>query len=149
MTTPDPSGPATSERISPTTSRPAAVITPVSVQAEDPGNLLSRPASVVRCDTCDGGYRVRYIGGAGQVVVRATLPAAGWIHVTVIYECQGSRTFKISINGAPALVRTVSGPDWKTPQTFTFDASFPAGTVLVSFYNDDSPAPDLDKVVLG
>ena len=154
IATSDPSSavaPAAKGTIAPTTSGPSAVVTPVTMEAEDPGNLLSPPAAIVACDTCDGGFRVRYLGGVtgGQVVVRATLPAAGLTRVTVVYESLGFRVFKISINGAPPLLRNVSGPDWTTPSTFSFDATLPAGTVLLRFYNDESPAPDLDKVILG
>jgi hypothetical protein len=143
--------PAAQGTIAPIDSRPSAVVTPVTVQAEDPGNRISPPAAIVACDTCDGGFRVRYIGGVtgGQVVVRATLPAAGLTRVTVVYESQGFRVFKISINGAPPILRNVSGPDWTTPSTFYFDTTLPAGTALLTFYNDESPAPDLDNVILG
>jgi hypothetical protein len=123
----------------------------VTIQAEDPGNLILSPAAIIACETCHGGSRVRYIGGpsGGQVVIRATLAAAGSTRVTVVYESDGLRTFKISINGGPPLVRNVSGPDWTTPRTFGFDATLPAGTALLTFYNDEAPAPDLDKIVLG
>lgn len=122
--------------------------TPISVQAEDPGNLLSGGAAVVACGTCDGGYRVRYICLSCQLVVRTTLTVPGSRTVTVVYESEGSRTIKITLNGARPVIRTVSGPDWTTPQTLRFTAVLPAGTLLLTFYNDESAAPDLDKVVI-
>jgi hypothetical protein len=122
---------------------------PVTVQAEDPGNLLAAPAQVVSCVSCDGGYRVRYIGlNAGQVVVRTSLPVAGLRTVTVVYESDGPRAFKISINGARPLTQTVSGPGWTTPERFSFSATLPAGLLLMTFYNDEAPAPDLDAVII-
>jgi hypothetical protein len=121
---------------------------PISIQAEDPANLLSGGAAVVACGTCDGGYRVRYICTSCRLVVRTTLAVPGSRTVTVVYESNGSRAVKISFNGARPLIRTVSGPDWTTPQTLRFTAVLPAGTLLVAFYNDESPAPDIDKVVV-
>jgi hypothetical protein len=111
---------------------------------------MSPPAAIVACDTCDDGFRVRYLGGVtgGEVVVRATVPAAGLTRVTVVYESWGFRVFKISINGAAPILKNVTGPDWTTPSTFYFDATLPVGTVLLRFYNDESPAPDLDNVTL-
>jgi hypothetical protein len=149
-TTPDTSTPpASGSATAPTGIRSPAGFEPVTVQAEDPGNLLTAPAEVVDCPTCDGGQRVRYIGmGPGQVVVRTTLSTAGLRTVTVVYESEGLRTFKVSINGATPLIRNAAGPDWTTPQRFSFSARLPAGLVLIAFYNDQAPAPDLDAVTI-
>jgi hypothetical protein len=122
--------------------------TPISVQAQDPGNILTGGAAVVACATCDGGYRVRYICLGCQLVIRTTIPVSGLRTLTVVYETDGPRELKISINGAPPLIRTVLGTDWATPETFDFTAVLPAGTLLLTFYNDESPAPDINKVVI-
>ena len=57
------------------TARPS--FTPISVQAEDPGNTLSGGAAIVACATCEGGYRVRYLCASCRLVVR-TRPACVW-----------------------------------------------------------------------
>jgi hypothetical protein len=122
--------------------------TPISVQAEDPRNLLTGGAAVSACATCDGGYRVRYLCQGCQLIVRTTLPVSGVRTVTVVYESDGLRTLKISINAAKPLIFTVAGQEWTTPLTFHFTAELPAGSLLLAFYNDEGPAPDIDKIVI-
>jgi hypothetical protein len=150
------SGTTAAQPMSPTASvvAPAASMSPpvqfipISVQAEDPGNLLSGGGEVIACATCDGGYRVRYLCLTCQLVIRTTLPVSGERTVTVVYETEGSRSIKISVNGARPVIQMVSGHDWTTPETFQFTAVMPAGDLLLAFYNDDAPAPDIDKVVI-
>jgi hypothetical protein len=122
--------------------------TPIILGAQDSGNLLTGGAAVVACSTCDGGYRVRYLCASCQLVLRTTLPVSGQRTVTVVYEADGTRKIKVSVNGAPPIVRTVSGPNWATPEKFDFTATLPAGTLVLTFYNDESPAPDINKVVI-
>jgi hypothetical protein len=119
--------------------------TPVSVQAEDPGNTLDNGAAITDCDTCDGGYRVRYVG---RVTVYLTIAAAGSHTLTTTYESDGDlRSINVSINGgAPTNVRT-PGDSWTTPQTFDLTVAFPAGRVSIAYYNDRL-APDIDKVAV-
>jgi hypothetical protein len=124
------------------------VFSPLSVEAEDPGNLRSGGAKVFDCDQCDGGQRVGYLVGTSQLSVRATLSAGGTRTITVVYETDGPRTLKVSLNAVPLLAREVTGSGWETPRTFQFTAALPAGQVLFTFYNDDGPAPDVDKLII-
>jgi len=126
----------------------AARFTPVTIQAEDPGNLLTGGASVVTCATCHGGGRVRYLCNTCTLVVRTALPVAGSRTITVGYEVDGPRFIKVSINGAPASSWPVTGPEWTVPQTFRFTAQLPAGDLRLTFFNDESPAPDIDDVII-
>src|SRR5262249_10236746 len=126
----------------------APTFSPVGVEAEDPGNLRTGGAAVLNCATCSGGYRVGYIDSAAQVVVHMSLPSTGLRTVTVIYESDGPRLIKLSANGTEIARRWVTGPGWEAPQTFQFVAVLPAGSLQLAFYDDESPAPDFDKVVV-
>jgi hypothetical protein len=135
-----------------TTTPPAAttpaVFAPVSIEAEAAANIRSGTAKVVRCDTCEGGYRVGYLAATSQLLVRATIPAAGTRTITVFYETDGPRTIKVNVNGAPQLTRQLTGPDWVQPQSFVFTVVLPAGALTLTFFNDEAPAPDIDKIVI-
>src|SRR6185312_11632410 len=121
---------------------------PISIQAEDPANKITGGASAVACSTCRGGKRVRYMCADCTLVVKATLPAAGIRTVTVYYEADGNRSIKVRFGGGTARAFPVTGPDWTVPQSFRFTADLPAGEVLITLFNDDSPAPDLDEIVI-
>ncbi|WP_433533073.1 hypothetical protein ACQPYA_14310 [Micromonospora sp. CA-263727] len=119
---------------------------PISVQAEDPGNLLSEGAGVVSCATCEGGARVRYLG---RLTAYLTTPTAGLRTITVTYQVKGERTLKISVNGEAPTTHRLTGTDWDTPHTFQYTALVPAGRVSLTFYNDTGPPPDIDKITVG
>ncbi|MEV6810995.1 hypothetical protein [Micromonospora sp. NPDC051296] len=137
---PVPSPSATTGRSTPTPS-----FRPVSVQAEDPGNLLGEGASVVTCPACEGGARVRYLG---RLTAYLTTPTAGRRTITVTYELNGERDLKISINGAAPTTHRLTGTGWDTPHTFQYTDVVPAGRVSFAFYNDTGPPPDIDKITI-
>ncbi|MBX7265068.1 hypothetical protein KIF24_02665 [Micromonospora sp. Llam7] len=118
---------------------------PVSVEAEDPGNVLGEGAGIAACPACEGGARVRYVG---RLTAYLTTAAAGSRTITVGYEVKGERSLKISINGAPPTTHHLTGTDWDTPRTFRYTATVPAGRVSIAFYNDTDPAPDIDKITI-
>jgi hypothetical protein len=128
-------------------SSPARFV-PITVEAEDPHNALSGGAAATDCATCRGGRRVRYICVACRVVVRTAVPVPGRRTVTVYYETDGPRSLKVSLNDAPAHSWPVTGPGWTTPHSFRFTADLPAGPLRLTLYNDESPAPDVDEVVI-
>jgi hypothetical protein len=125
-----------------------ARFTPITVEAEDPHSTLSGGAAVTTCATCRGGHRVRYLCFTCRLVVHATVPVSGRRTVTVVYEADGDRVIKVRINDAPARTLPVTGPDWTTPRSVQFTADLPAGPLRLSLYNDETPAPDLDQVVI-
>jgi hypothetical protein len=129
------------------TSAPAR-FAPVTVEAEDPRSTLTGGAAAVDCASCRGGGRVRYVCPDCRVTMRTTVPVAGRRTVTVFYEVDGPRSLKVSINDAKAGVYPVTGPGWDTPRSFQFTADLPAGPLRVTLFNDDSPAPDVDEVVI-
>ncbi|MEV4508919.1 hypothetical protein AB0K00_08195 [Dactylosporangium sp. NPDC049525] len=125
-----------------------APFTPVVVEAEAPGNRLTGGAGVTACVTCHGGARVRYLCFTCTLEVRAVLPVAGSRTVTVGYEVDGPRSVKVAVNGAPARTFQVTGSEWTTPRSFQFTAELPAGDLRLTFFNDDTPAPDIDVVTI-
>ncbi|GIF75122.1 hypothetical protein [Asanoa siamensis] len=137
------SAPATSPSAS-----PSARFVPVTIEAEDPGNVLTGGAAPTECATCRGGARVRYLCLSCVVTLHGTVPVSGRRTVTVVYETDGYRSLKVSVNGAAPRTWQVSGPDWTTPRSFRFTADLPAGPLRVSLFNDESPAPDVDQVVI-
>jgi hypothetical protein len=137
----------------PTTAAPlsspsAPTFQPIEIEAEAPGNVITGGAKAIACVPCSGGYRVGYIDTVSTLVVRATLPSAGTRTVSVIYESDGPRLLKVSANGAQVDQRWVTGTGWEVPQTFQFVAELPAGDVPLTFYDDVSPAPDVDAVIV-
>jgi hypothetical protein len=127
----------------------AVTFTPISVQAEDPGNLFVGGATAMECASCEGGQRVGYIGAGAAVVVRMTLPASGPRTVTVIYESGGTRQIRMAANSTVVAVSSVTGPDWQTPQIVQFTVPLPAGPVELTFDGDLAPSPDIDRVTIG
>jgi hypothetical protein len=121
---------------------------PLGVQAEDPASTLVGSAAVTDCELCEGGARVRYIDANASVTLHFAVPSAGDRQITVFYEVDGRRTLKASVNGGKPVTTALTGTSWSKPSSYSFVATVPAGPVNIRFYNDDSPAPDIDKVVL-
>ncbi|RKR87627.1 hypothetical protein BDK92_1918 [Micromonospora pisi] len=134
-------------RGAPPTSPTAQPFPQIVIQAEDPRNELLG-AQVVRCGTCDGGYRVRYIGDGNHLVMHAQVPVAGPRTMGVVYESDGPRTLMVSVNGGPPQVRQVTGGSWETPALVTFQIVLPSGSVDIRFYSDAGPGADVDKVII-
>ncbi|WP_432837411.1 hypothetical protein [Dactylosporangium sp. CA-092794] len=126
----------------------AAPFEPISLQAEDPTSSLAGSASVADCDTCDGGARVRYIDLQASVTLHFVVPSAGRREITVLYELDGDRKLKVSINGGPPVKQVLTGHSWDKPSAFSFVAVVPQGVVTMRLYNDEGPAPDIDKVTI-
>jgi hypothetical protein len=139
------SPPVSSSAAIPARSGKAASFSPVSVEAEDPANLLSEGAGIAACAACESGARVRYVG---RLTVYLTTATAGSRTITVSYTVKGDRTIKISVNGAPPTAHHLTGTNWDVPRTFRYTAMVPAGRVSMSFYNDTGPAPDIDKITI-
>ncbi|MET8280495.1 hypothetical protein [Micromonospora sp. NPDC005174] len=135
-------------RPAPPTPPPLPAVSPVAVQAEDPGNEL-HGALVAKCPTCEGGAKVIYLGGSNYLVVHTAVAVAGRWNASVSYESAVSRPLKVSVNGAsPRTFTVAAGGDWLTPRVFTFPVDVTAGPVIFRFYHETDQMPDLDKVVL-
>jgi hypothetical protein len=140
-----PSAPVTP---SATPSATPASFTPIAAEAEGADGILTGSAAKTDCAACHGGGRVRYIGVSSRVTVLATIPVSGRRKLTVVYEADGTRSLKVSVNNGAPRTYSVSGPGWETPRTFHFTADLPAGPLRVSLFNDESPAPDIDAVLI-
>ena len=146
---PSPSAPVTtSPTPSLTPSATPSSFTPIAVEAEGAGSILTGDAAQTDCTACHGGGRVRYLGDTSRVTVRATVPVSGRRTLTVVYEADGRRDLKVSVNDGAPRTFPVTGPDWETPRTFHFSADLPAGPLRVTLFNDESPAPDVDAVLI-
>jgi len=132
----------------PRTTAPPTVFVPLRIEAEAPTNVVAGGAALVPCGPCSGGVRVGYIGATAAVVVIADLSAAGRRTIRVTYETDGPRQLKIKANGVPIDARWLDGDGWESPRSFTFTTTLPAGVVQLTFYNDQSPSPDIDQVTI-
>jgi hypothetical protein len=122
--------------------------TPVTIEAEASGNVLAGGATAVACGSSSGGYRVGYIGGPGHVVVVASLTSSGVRTNRVTYESDTLRQLKVTANNADVDARWLTGTGWDVAYTSDFTTSLSAGVVQLMFYNDTTPAPDIDQVVI-
>ncbi|SNS97957.1 hypothetical protein SAMN05421812_102604 [Asanoa hainanensis] len=127
---------------------PSVRFGPITVEAENLDNSLTGGAAPTECATCRGGARVRYLCVTCQVIVRTTVPVSGERTITVVYETDGYRALKVKVNDGPARTFQVGGTDWTTPRSFRFTVDLPAGPVRVALFNDHTPAPDVDQVVI-
>ena len=141
VTSPSPSAPVV-------TSAPAATFSPIAAEAEAASSILTGGAATTDCTACHGGGRVRYICNNCRVTVRTNVPVAGRRTVTIVYEADGPRFLKVSVNDGAPRTYPVTGPGWTTPRTFQFTADLPSGPLRVSLFNDESPAPDIDAVLI-
>jgi hypothetical protein len=145
---PAPASPSAAAPVIEASSPAPARFTPITVEAEDPRNTLTGGAAVTDCATCRGGGRVRYVCATCRVIVRTSVPVAGPRTVTVFYETDGRRSLKVSVNDRRPVVRPVTGPGWETPRSFRFTADLPSGPLRLTLFNDESPAPDVDEIVI-
>lgn len=58
------------------------------------------------------------------------------------------RRIKVEYCGGYEHFERVDGTGWDAPHVFQFTVVLTAGGLQLTFYNDESPAPDLDKVVI-
>ncbi len=131
-----------------TSSATPASFVPIAAEAESASSILTGGAVRTDCATCHGGGRVRYVCNSCRVTVRATVPVSGRRTLTVVYEADGPRFLKVSVNGGAPRTYPVTGPGWTSPRTFHFTADLPTGPLRVSLFNDESPAPDIDAVLI-
>ena len=145
---PSPSATSPSPAARATTSAAPASFTPIAAEAEGAGSVLTGGAARTDCPACHGGGRVRYVCNSCRVTVRATVPVSGRRTLTVVYEADGPRFLKVSVNDGVPRTYPVTGPGWDTPRSFHFTADLPTGPLRVSLFNDESPAPDIDAVLI-
>jgi hypothetical protein len=131
-----------------TPSATPASFAPIAAEAEGASSILTGGAAKTDCAACHGGGRVRYVCNSCRVTVRATVPVSGRRTLTVVYETDGPRFLKVSVNDGAPRTYPVTGPGWTSPRTFRFTADLPTGPLRISLFNDESPAPDIDAVLI-
>lgn len=120
-------------------------------EAEDTVNRFGS-AGIAGCGRCSGGQKVRNIGGGPDAYVlfeNVTVPAAGPYTLFIDFTVNGDRSYFVTVNGGAPVEVKVSGSGNSTPYTTTVPVTLGAGANTIKIYNDQAPAPDLDRVSLG
>jgi len=123
----------------------------VIYEGEAHGNTLHGATTVGDCIGCSAGARVRNIGNspANYVVVNDVIVSSdGNYTLKVDYYLQGSRSFFVSVNGAPPVELPLKGESWTQPLAASLSVALKAGPNALKFGNDASYAPDLDRIVV-
>nr|WP_042188230.1 alpha-L-fucosidase [Kibdelosporangium sp. MJ126-NF4] len=119
-------------------------------EAEDSRNEFGS-TGLTGCGACSGGEKVRNIGGSPDALVRfddVTVDSAGQYALYIDFTVNGPRSFFVSVNGGPSTEVKVDGIGNNTPYTTTLPVTLNAGANSVTFANDQSGAPDLDRISL-
>ncbi len=120
-------------------------------EAEDSQNQIGS-AGLTGCGPCSGGEKVRNIGGdPGAYVLfpNVTVDRAGEYTLYLDYTVNGPHSYFVSVNGGTPVEVAVNGVGNSTPQTTPVRVTLQAGANTIKIYNDQAPAPDLDRVSLG
>ena len=123
----------------------------VIYEAEANANAMAGQVKVTSCPACSGGRKVGFIGGNANNVFAMndiTVPANGLYQVQIDYVLKGARSFFVSVNDGPGVELPLNGDSWSKPATTSMSLSLRAGRNRIVFYNNDSYAPDLDRLVL-
>ena len=123
----------------------------VTYEAEAAGNNLHGATTRGECSGCSGGARVRNIGNsaANYVVVNGVMAGTdGNYTIKIDYSLQGKRSLFVRVNEAPPVELVLQGESWSQPSTVSLSAPLKAGPNTLTFGNEHSYAPDLDRVVV-
>jgi alpha-galactosidase len=118
-------------------------------EAEAWWNTFGGAARAGNCPACSGGQKLRFIGNSpdNHVIFKdVAVDQAGDYPMLVDYTLDGSRSFWISVNGAPGTELPLTGSSWDNPATASTTVPLEAGTNTIKFYNDTAYAPDLDRI---
>src|SRR5439155_10191876 len=120
-------------------------------EAEDSLNQVGA-AGLTGCGACSGGEKVRNIGGSPDASVlfpNVTVDRAGEYTLFVDATVNGTRSFFVSVNGGAPVEAVFTGVGNTTPQTTAVRVTLQAGANTIRVFNDQAPAPDLDRLSLG
>jgi hypothetical protein len=123
----------------------------VIYEAESTANTRGSLLKAVSCPACSGGWKVGYIGSNPTntlAINDVTVAANGVYEVQIDYVLKGTRSFFLSVNDGPGMEVPLSGDSWSKPATTRLSLSLRAGRNRIVFYNNDTYAPDLDRLVL-
>jgi alpha-galactosidase len=118
-------------------------------EAEAGWNTFSGAARAGGCPACSGGQKVRFIGNGSNNYLTFTdvdVDQAGDYQLVIDYTVVGSRSFWVSVNGAPGTEVPLTGTSWDQPASSSTTVHLQAGTNSVRFYNNSAYAPDLDRI---
>ncbi|NUR84652.1 MAG: alpha-galactosidase, partial [Nonomuraea sp.] len=94
----------------------------------------------------------RNLGGdpdAAVVYEHVTVDGAGERTLYVDYTVNGPRSFFVTVNGGEPVEVKVDGVGNNTVYTATVPVTLRAGDNTIKIHNDESSAPDLDRLSLG
>ncbi|KOV88314.1 CBM35 domain-containing protein [Nocardia sp. NRRL S-836] len=120
-------------------------------EAEDSANTFGS-TGLSGCGACSGGEKVRNIGGSPDAAVtfaNVVVPAAGTYTLYVDYTVNGPKSYFVSVNGGAPVEVKVDGQGNNTPYQARIPVTLTAGANTIRFGNDQSGAPDLDRVSIG
>jgi len=141
----------------PTPTPAPIVVGPTSYEAESSQNTIANGAQVISCSSCSGGYRVGYLGNqpngkSGTLQFNNVNKISAGTYTLTLYYSNGATSNQdeyISVNGGSAIV--FSGSPTGSFSTFTtagIAVSLNGGKNTIEFYNPQSSAPDIDKIVV-
>ncbi|MCE7001902.1 NEW3 domain-containing protein [Kibdelosporangium philippinense] len=120
-------------------------------EAEDSRNDFGS-TGLTGCGPCSGGEKVRNIGGSPDAFVQfddVTVDTAGQYKLYIDFTVNGPRSYFVSVNGGQPTEVKVDGVGNNTPYVTTIPVTLNAGANSIKFFNDQSGAPDLDRISLG
>lgn len=123
---------------------------PGAYEAERVGNVYEGAAEPVYCRLCSGGRKMINLGG--NVYDFAELkgilwPATEQRQLTIHALVDGTRTYRISVNGADSIEVPMTGtPD--RISTATVPIPLINGVNRIRFFNNEARGPELDKIVI-
>ncbi|HEV2781810.1 MAG TPA: alpha-L-fucosidase [Actinophytocola sp.] len=108
-------------------------------------------ARIVACQECSGGRKVAGLGGPGNRVTVPVLTLTGGDRLlTLVGATEGTKSFLVRVNGKPVTRTPLTGWSASAPLLgASVTVKLHAGINLITVYNDEAAAPDLDKVILG
>jgi hypothetical protein len=121
-------------------------------EAESFQNTLGGDAGRTGCARCSGGEKVRNIGGDPANYVSFDKVAVDQTRdytLFIEYTLNGTRSFFVGVNGGNPVEVSVSSSDPNAVGTTSVTVPLRAGNNTITFGNDDTSAPDLDRIGLG
>jgi hypothetical protein len=133
--------------------RPSRTVEPgVTYEADAKTNLFSGATNPFPCSDCGNSTsKVRDIGGGPMnfVIFRDIIIGKSGNYVVVIYYVlSGSRSFFVSVNDGPGIEVPLTGDSWAQIKRVAITVPLNAGSNKIKFYNDNSAAPDLIRIII-
>jgi IPT/TIG domain/Carbohydrate binding module (family 35)/Alpha galactosidase C-terminal beta sandwich domain len=123
---------------------------PCTYQAAASGNTLLGTAAVAACAGCTNGQKVGSLGYGGWVIINNVYAPADGNYTLSITGCEGAgtQTYKVIVDGAPAVSVPLSGNNWfasAAPISITVPLKA-GGANTVQLGNDTDWSPDVVSI---